>query len=232
MTLDATNIPVFGMPGVVIVRDTEFRPSRTHAVNYTAQPMIMVKNDGESDRDKAENEYYERGKRVSDFSVRVPSMEGHVNHVQDLCVCQHSRLTHTSVLGGRTEDESVAITDQCSAKRADGSQCRCQQLTIVSSKSKHAYQRSMKAQKRRVVDLWPGDLVVVGWTTWAGRVRMLDHKVGGMVAEVIEAKPSLADDDPKAQGQHWTQRGWIVKTELGTSFPQPGGDYVYVVKDR
>lgn len=161
---------------------------------------------------------------------------GNANHVHNLCMCLHSRLFHHSVFGnpdvriGPTwSNRGDTYTDRCSGKTTDGSPCRCTRFNVVSSKSSHAYQRGMKVERKRVVDLYPGDRVLTGWTTHAGRIRLLDHKTGAMVSTVMEMERALPDGDRRAQGQDWRQRCWLVKTDLGLSFPQPGGDSVFVV---
>lgn len=165
---------------------------------------------------------------------------GNANHVINLCVCLHSRLTHHSVLGdsdytadgpvtSRRPRGSDVVTDRCLARMPDGTNCKCQRFNVVSSKSSHAYRRGLKVERRKLVDLYPGDRVLTGWTPWSGRIRLLDHKTGAMISTISKMERALPDDDPRAAGQDWRQRTWLVTTDLGQSFPQAGGDVVLVV---
>lgn len=141
------------------------------------------------------------------------------DHVSFLCMCLHSRLTH----------HSNVFDEPCSAQMPDGSRCKCPRFNVVSSRgSRHAYRRGMKVAKKRVVDLQPGDRVLTGWTTWAGRIKLLGTRTGAMVSTVAKMERHRDDDDPRGGGD-WRTRCWLVTTDLGQTFPKAGGDNVLVV---
>ena len=143
------------------------------------------------------------------------------NHVSILCICTHSKQVHYSTTFG----------EPCSASKPDGTKCTCERFNTVSKTSRHAYQRGMKTAKKRVVDLQPGDRVLTGWTTWAGRIKLLTSKTGAMVSTVRLMERHRKDGDWR-DGGDWRSRCWLVTTDLGQSFPKAGGDVVLVVTDR
>lgn len=204
----------------VTYRDPELesaaREERGHSPGATMQPLFQFKDSDVLGYGQAVNEYMEYGQPVNDFTLEPPSME--INHVADLCVCQHSRLQH-----------SAAVThDICSGKRRDGEQCRCERMNPVSPKgSKHAFRRGMGGKKRRLADLVPGDRVLAGWAATTGKVRLTDVKTGALVVTVEARRNKLPDS--AASGQSWFERAVIITTDLGETVPQSGGTYVWTV---
>lgn len=206
-----------------VVRDRELRArllaeQGRNRPGVIVQPIMQFKYDGE--QSSGGNCYYEHDHEVSDWSLpdRRKSME--INHVAELCICLHSKLTH-----------SAAVTrDTCGGKRPDGSPCKCERFNPVSPRgSQHAYRRGMKVKRRKLADIGPGDRVTAGWTTYAGRVRLNCQRTGALVVTITGRKAKLSDE--QAGDQSWRNRMWIMQTDLGDSLPQAGNDDVLVIVD-
>lgn len=162
-----------------------------------------------------------------------------VNHVADLCICQHSRLQHYSILGNpQGKPLTLAdlpkgpVTGACTGTRHDtGEPCRCTGMNPVSQKlSKHAFHRGQKLLKRSLSSLYPGDQVLAGWTTVHGKIRLTDNQKQGALVATVTAKPRPYKSDAEAGGQSWRDRAVVVATDLGETVPQTGGTPVYVVR--
>lgn len=143
-----------------------------------------------------------------------------VNHVAELCICLHSRPYHAD----------ADHAGPCS-------ECRCQRFNPVSPKaSPHALHRGQRVQRRRIVDLMPGQRVLTGWAGVRGRVRLTDERTGAMVSQVVArryARPKAEANGQSwfdASGQSWFDRELIITTDLGDSVPQPGGTFVLVLR--
>jgi hypothetical protein len=227
VTLTTQDSSFYCTPDAVITRDRELEaetvaarreanPDGFHGFSAGFQPIMQFKDSDVLGYGEHVNEYREHGRDVPDFNLREPSMA--VDHVADLCICQHSRLQH-----------AAAVThDVCAGKR-NGERCRCERFNPVSPKgSRHAYKRGQKVTKRRLADLVPGDRVLAGWTTEHGKVRLTDVKTGALIVEVV-ARTRDARSDKQASGQTWFERAKIVSTDLGETVPQAGGTYVLTV---